>query len=165
MTVAEVAEAQNEILTAKEAEKQAAQEAAAQEGTETRECELCGRTLKVRVSRSKKNPGRKYFKCQPCDSFSWADSKPLPLEARKWVHEALRALADVCDGCLTKDGQGFNGSDTGWGRAWAMMALEELKEGMAIWAFKRLVKYKEQLGDFGLWPAPKALHKYQGMVK
>ena len=37
-------------------------------------CDKCGAACEARVSRSEKNPGRKYYKCFPCDAWvGWAD--------------------------------------------------------------------------------------------
>jgi SWI/SNF-related matrix-associated actin-dependent regulator 1 of chromatin subfamily A len=120
-------------------------------------CPGCGRILEVRVSKSVKNPGKEYVSCRPCDYFAWAVDRrnPIPQEAREWTHRALRALAGMCDGAVSPDGVGFNGTDTKFGRSLAYKELGELTDGMVRAAFKMLMKYHRQLEGYGVWPPPK----------
>lgn len=61
------------------------------------------------------------------------------------IHEALRALAEACDGARSKDGQGFNRLDASFGTSLARR--ERLTEKQAIAAQRMLKKYKGQIGD------------------
>lgn len=69
------------------------------------------------------------------------------------VKAALLLLAGVCDGASRKDGQGFNGSDTGFGRSLANQLLNGVKltnKQLEV-AYKMLRKYeKTQLAEAGL---------------
>lgn len=57
--------------------------------------------------------------------------------------QGLQILAQVCDGAQKQDERGFNGCDTGWGRAVAR--CEQLSERQAAVAKKILRKYGRQL--------------------
>lgn len=58
---------------------------------------------------------------------------------------ALRTVAARCDGAVEEDGQGFNGTDTRYGRHLA--SLDTLNERDALIGLKIVLKYKRQIGD------------------
>lgn len=63
---------------------------------------------------------------------------------REGIHEALRYLAEACDGAQAKDGQGFNRLDATFGKSLARATKLSQKQAMA--GKKMLVKYAGQLG-------------------
>ncbi len=63
------------------------------------------------------------------------------------VQQAVRYLAGVCDGARARDGQGFNGVDSGFGKSLAQQ--ENWTEKQAKAAVKMLKTYKGQLGRAG----------------
>ena len=69
-------------------------------------------------------------------------------EKQHTVLDALRALANVCDGARNQDGIGFNGSDTAFGKSLARQnALSARQESAAR---KMLIKYRSQLEKHGI---------------
>lgn len=64
------------------------------------------------------------------------------------ILNALRALADQCDGAHSYDNVGFNKPDSYRCKYWA--TLETLTDGQAFDAWQRLRKYKEQLAKLGI---------------
>lgn len=60
------------------------------------------------------------------------------------IHEALRTLAERCDGARSKDGAGFNRFDSAYGTSLARR--EKLTERQALAAQKMLRKYVKQVG-------------------
>jgi hypothetical protein len=120
---------------------------------ETIKCAGCGKEVEVKVAGPKaKNPGRKFAKCYACGKFQWADGKGISEEVKTWTLKALQALAGVCDGAVAKDGMGFNGPDSDFGRDLAYR--EFLTDKQAEIAYEMLTKYKKQLTAYGLWPRP-----------
>lgn len=63
------------------------------------------------------------------------------------AQQAVRYLAGVCDGACTRDGQGFNGVDSGFGKSLAQQ--ESWSEKQAKSAVKMLKTYKGQLERAG----------------
>lgn len=61
------------------------------------------------------------------------------------IHEALRSLAEACDGARSKDGQGFNRLDASFGLSLASKA--RLTEKQALAARRMLKKYRGQIGE------------------
>lgn len=76
---------------------------------------------------------------------------PSPV-AGSAIAAAITTLADACDGAITKDGVGFNGGDSAFGRSLAA----QLRDGRALTAnqaraaAKMLVKYAAQLRAAGI---------------
>ena len=64
------------------------------------------------------------------------------------IHQALNELADRCDGALAEDGKGFNSEDTNFGKSLAKSP--KLTPKMAKSALKMLIKYRQQLGRYGV---------------
>lgn len=65
----------------------------------------------------------------------------------KDLQEAVKHLASVCDGAITEDGVGFNGSDTTFGHSLARQETWTLKQAQV--AQKMLIKYQKQLQRAG----------------
>ena len=63
------------------------------------------------------------------------------------LQKATRYLSSVCDGALAKDGQGFNGVDSPFGKALAEQETWTLKQAKA--AQEMLRKYRGQLEKAG----------------
>ncbi len=59
------------------------------------------------------------------------------------IHQRLQFLSSRCDGALEKDGQGFNGFDSTFGKSLARQ--NTLSDKQAVAAGKMLVKYAAQL--------------------
>lgn len=64
------------------------------------------------------------------------------------LQKAVRSLAGVCDGAVSQDGHGFNGSDAAWGHRLASKADWTPADEHQAWA--RLRKYRRQLLTFGI---------------
>ncbi|NLO21055.1 MAG: DEAD/DEAH box helicase [Syntrophomonadaceae bacterium] len=64
------------------------------------------------------------------------------------AQQAVRYLASVCDGACTRDGQGFNGVDSGFGKSLATQETWTVRQTEA--AIKMLKKYKGQLQNAGI---------------
>ena len=64
------------------------------------------------------------------------------------VHQALRCLAQVCDGAAARDNHGFNGVDTRIGKALAMAPRLTVRQAGLGWKVVR--KYRRQLEGYGL---------------
>jgi hypothetical protein len=58
----------------------------------------------------------------------------------------------MCDGAVSKDDMGYNGTDTNWGRY--MAGFESFTFSQCRMAYNRIQKYHRQLENYGLWPAP-----------
>jgi hypothetical protein len=56
-----------------------------------RSCRKCGLALQERVSHSSNNPGRAFFKCEPCNSFEWADQAQDPGPSGQFPRQAPAA--------------------------------------------------------------------------
>lgn len=70
------------------------------------------------------------------------------------IHEAVSALAGVCNWAADYDGQGFNKPDSWFGHAAASIPASEWDDDMAITARAMIRKYKKQLEGFGIeWDA------------
>lgn len=72
-------------------------------------------------------------------------------EMAEAIREAIRYMASVCDGAMSKDGQGFNKVDTGFGHVLATAGLEDPDSlEAAYWILRR---YPGQVrGSWGiLW--------------
>lgn len=65
-------------------------------------------------------------------------------ERKAAIMAGLRRLASMCDGAVDRDGMGFNGADTAFGRRLAMQ--DRLTDRQAAAAWKMLRKYRGQLG-------------------
>ena len=121
---------------------------------EARKCTDCGTLVEIRTAGPKaKNPGKKYFRCNKCGNFEWANQKPVSPELKTWTHRALQILAGSCDGARTEDGHGFNKFDTGFGKSLAYkseLTSQEVRQGR-----KMVQKYRGQLANAGHWPPPK----------
>lgn len=72
-------------------------------------------------------------------------NKVLSDEQIKAIHNALKKLANVCDGAHTEDGCGFNKYDSAFGKKLA--SCEKLTEKQALAAQRMLKKYRRQIGD------------------
>lgn len=82
----------------------------------------------------------------PVENVSRETPKPALTETEiAKIHEALRSLADACDGARTKDSQGFNRFDSSFGCALARRPF--LTEKQALAARRMLRKYRGQIGD------------------
>lgn len=69
------------------------------------------------------------------------------------IEQAIISLSGVCDGAHSRDGQGFNGSDTGYGKSLAVQlttSIFRLSYKQATEAMKMLEKYKKQLIKLGV---------------
>lgn len=66
------------------------------------------------------------------------------------IQNAVRHLAEICDGAVSEDGHGFNGVDASFGHSLARQERWTLKQGVA--AQKMLVKYRKQLEQMGFGP-------------
>lgn len=64
------------------------------------------------------------------------------------IHACLQYLAGVCDGAVKKDGVGFNGLDTGYGKSLALAPA--LSPAQAIAGLKLIQRYRKQLEGAGL---------------
>lgn len=70
------------------------------------------------------------------------------------IHEAVSALAGVCNWAADYDGQGFNKPDSWFGHAAASIPVSDWDDDMAITARAMIRKYKKQLQKFGIdWDA------------
>jgi len=65
----------------------------------------------------------------------------------KELQKAVQFLAGVCDGASLRDGQGFNATDTGFGKSLANQENWTMKQAVA--ARRLLIKYKGQLQSAG----------------
>jgi hypothetical protein len=66
------------------------------------------------------------------------------------IAAAVRALAAVCDGAVTYDGAGFDGSDTRFGHRLAALPVAMWPAGAAHEAWRMLRKYRAQLAGLGI---------------
>jgi len=66
------------------------------------------------------------------------------------IQEAVRALASVCDGAVSEDAQGYNGTDAKYGARMAKMPQSEWTKADAHVAGKMLKKYSGQLDRMGI---------------
>lgn len=67
----------------------------------------------------------------------------LPVEVVRAIHQGLQQLAGVCDGAQARDGMGFNGADTVFGKSLAGAQILTPKQARAG---QRLIrKYQKQL--------------------
>jgi len=66
------------------------------------------------------------------------------------IHEAVSALAGVCNWAADYDGQGFNKPDSWFGHAAASIPASDWDDDMAITARAMIRKYKKQLAGFGI---------------
>lgn len=66
------------------------------------------------------------------------------------LHAAVSAIASVCDGAHTKDGEGFNGQDTKFGKRAADIPAEEWSTAIAADVYAMLRTYRGQLAGFGI---------------
>lgn len=64
------------------------------------------------------------------------------------IQQAVKYLASVCDGACTRDGQGFNGVDSNFGKSLATQETWTVRQTEA--AIKMLKKYKGQLQNAGI---------------
>ena len=74
----------------------------------------------------------------------------IPFSTKKAIFDAVKTIADQCDGAHTQDGVGFNGSDTAFGRRLSWVSPELWTDGMAWEAYEMLHKYSGQLEGFGV---------------
>lgn len=77
-------------------------------------------------------------------------SAKYALESVGTIEYAMRSLAGVCDGALTRDGIGFNGTDTKFGKRMADIPSGEWSEEMLITSAMVLRKYTNQLSSYGI---------------
>jgi hypothetical protein len=61
------------------------------------------------------------------------------------IHRAVQIVAGQCDGAVEQDGQGFNGTDTNFGKSLAMQSRLSPKQALA--ALKMVIKYERQIGE------------------
>lgn len=66
------------------------------------------------------------------------------------LHEAVTALASVCDGAHSVDGTGFNGTDAPFGKRLASTPIEAWSKENERAAWEVLNKYAKQLERFGI---------------
>lgn len=66
------------------------------------------------------------------------------------LHKAVCALAGHCDGAASRDHQGFNGSDSYFGRKMAARPLAEWTPWQTYSIYRRLKKYEKQLAVYGI---------------
>ena len=71
-------------------------------------------------------------------------------EVAQFLHRALCALSNVCDGATTWDGQGFNKFDASWGQAMAKEDHRDWSSGRCSYILKRTWKYRAQLESHGI---------------
>ena len=72
---------------------------------------------------------------------------PVPTpEQRDAVAACLQSLAGMCDGARERDGCGFNGTDTNFGKSLAARSMDRpLSDGQCFAAGKMVLKYHRQL--------------------
>lgn len=73
-----------------------------------------------------------------------------PAEAYSRIKHAVEYIASRCDGAITDDGMGFNGSDSSFGRNLARLSIEDWDDNIAFEARAMLKKYKGQLAGGGI---------------
>lgn len=73
-----------------------------------------------------------------------------PADAAPDLSAAIRAIAARCDGAQDHDGVGFNGQDTHFGRALAMVPAEKWTPEVTVEAHRTLRKYRGQLASAGI---------------
>jgi len=83
------------------------------------------------------------------------EHQAIPFSTKKAIFDAVKTIADRCDGAHSQDGVGFNGSDTAFGRRLSWVSPELWTDGMAWEAYEMLFKYSGQLETFGV--------SYQGL--
>lgn len=66
------------------------------------------------------------------------------------INHAVQSLAGVCDGAITRDGIGFNGTDTKFGHRAANIPVNEWSTDMLITCAMVLRKYARQLSMYGI---------------
>ena len=66
------------------------------------------------------------------------------------LHYAALQLSAHCDGAISEDGVGFNGSDTKFGNRVAIIPAEDWTDAMAWEVHQMLLKYKRQLAWYGV---------------
>ncbi|MBD02938.1 MAG: hypothetical protein CME24_01165 [Gemmatimonadetes bacterium] len=66
------------------------------------------------------------------------------------LHHAALQLSAHCDGAISEDGVGFNGSDTKFGNRVAIIPAEDWTDAMAWEVHQMLLKYKRQLAWYGV---------------
>lgn len=94
-------------------------------------------------------------KKSPCRPRREATASPKGPDKTVLVHEALRAVADKCDGAEKSDGEGFSKHDTAIGKALA--AEETLSPPQLARAEKLVRKYRRQVPK-ELWEQIEAHH-------
>jgi len=74
------------------------------------------------------------------------------IDLSKWsvLHDAVSALAGVCDYANSDDGKGFNGVDAGFGHSLADKAFASWSPKMVKSTYKMVRKYRGQLVGFGI---------------
>ena len=74
------------------------------------------------------------------------------IDLSKWslLHDAVSALAGVCDYANSDDGKGFNGVDAGFGHSLADKPFESWSPKMVKATYKMVRKYRGQLAGFGI---------------
>ena len=71
----------------------------------------------------------------------------IDAETREAIHEAIRCVAEACDGAMRNDGQGFSKFDSRFGRDLARAS--SLSNNMAHAGRKMIKKYLRQLDAAG----------------
>lgn len=78
------------------------------------------------------------------------EEQETPFTTKKAIFDAVKTIADRCDGAHSQDGVGFNGSDTAFGRRLSWVSPELWTDGMVWEAYEMLEKYSGQLEAFGV---------------
>ena len=78
------------------------------------------------------------------------EEQDIPFTTRKAIFDAVKTIADRCDGAHSQDGVGFNGSDTAFGRRLSWVSPELWTDSMTWEAYDMLYKYSGQLESFGV---------------
>ena len=86
---------------------------------------------------------------------SLAPSDDVPTQVKSRVHDAVRSLADRCDGANSLDGEGFNKYDTDDGHYLAEQ--QALDHDELLTAARLVIKYQRQLDEDDLKAAKQVL--------
>ena len=71
-------------------------------------------------------------------------------ETTNRLAEAVSFLAARCDGAITEDGQGFNGTDTGFGKYMATVPADQWTDEQTRAVYDTVGKYRGQLASGGI---------------
>jgi SNF2 family DNA or RNA helicase len=97
------------------------------------------------------SPAQKAWQTRLANKSRPVETSPKPTlnsfaDVKALLHRALNALASVCDGAVSEDGRGFNGTDAHWGHQMAKSNYREWSTRATLLVAKMLRKYKVQLG-------------------